>query len=139
MVEGWLKDNYFILFDTLERSAASSRYAIEQWLPGYQVVGLRGWDDLLVQDAAGHVFFVPCVPLEAEHLSPFTAPLQSDALSNDARFTGKIKWYVQPLALGGSPTDAANISWVSHEQHGQLVAWWNERYSQFKAQSTVGA
>jgi len=139
MIEGWLKDDYFIFFDAAERLMAASRYAIERWLPGHEVIGLKGWDDLLVQSTAGTVFAVPSVPLTPEYLAPFTLPSQSEALSPDARFVGKIKWYVQPLALGGNPTEASNVTWVSHEQHGQLVTWWNERYLQFEAQNGAGA
>ena len=137
MVEGWLGDEYLILFDTSEVGAASDRYAISRWLPAHQVIGLRGWDDLLIKNHMGQVFSVPSVPISAEYVAPF--PVASNpTLSPDSRFTGKIKWYVQPISLGGDPTSDANTTWVSHEQHGQLVAWWNERYSTFKAQR-VGA
>ncbi len=138
MVEGWLKDEHYILFETSEVSVASTRYSIARWLPGYEILGLRGWDDLLVKNATGEVFTIPCVPLVPEHLSRACLP-EPSALSEDARFIGQIKWYVKPLVFGGSPTETSNIHWVSHEQHGQLVAWWNDCYSQLKAQGASGA
>ena len=49
-------------------------------------------------------------------------------LTPDPRFAGRIKWYVQPVAFGGDPTHEANILWVGHEQHGELVRWWNDLY-----------
>ena len=57
---------------------------------------------------------------------------QGDTLSGDAPFEKKIKWYVQPLAFGGSPTASQNVTWITHEQHAQRVGWWNERYLQLK-------
>ena len=138
MIEGWLGDDYLILFDESEVEAASDRYAISRWLPAHRVIGLRGWDDLLVQNHAGQVFSVPCVPLSAEHIAPVSSSSPNPMLSPDSRFTGKIKWYVNPLALGGDATSDANTTWVSHEQHGQLVVWWNEQYAVFKVQS-IGA
>ena len=139
MVEGWSKDEHYILFDTSEVAIASTRYSIERWLPGYAVVGLRGWDDLLVGDTTGQVFSAPCVPLVSEHLSVSSGIPQAGTLAVDARNAGQIKWYVKPLVFGGSPTEPSNVCWVSHEEHGQLVVWWNELYSQIKAQSAIGA
>ena len=37
--------------------------------------------------------------------------------------------------FGGDPNDPANTTWVDREQHGQLVAWWNERYETASAGS----
>ena len=133
MIEGWLDEEYLVFFDASEIVGASERYAIERWLPGHQVIGLRGWDNLLVKDKSAQVFSVPCVPLSFEHASPFALPSGRLTLSQDSRFVGKIKWYVQPLVFGGDPATKGNMSWVSHELHGQLVAWWNERYVRSKA------
>ena len=133
MIEGGLDEEYLVLFDESEHGVASARYAIERWLPGHRVIGLRGWNDLLVQDNASQVFSVPCIPLSHEHAAPFAMPSGQFKLSQDSRFANKIKWHVQPLVFGGDPSAEGNISWVSHEQHGQLVAWWNERYVQSKA------
>ena len=138
MVEGWLGNDYLILFDASEVEAASNRYTIGRWLPAHQVVGLRSWDDLLVKTHAGQVFAVPSVPASPDHVTPFPISSRRPTLSPDARFAGKIKWYVKPLAFGGDPTSDANITWVSHAQHGQLVVWWNEQYSMLKSQS-IGA
>ena len=139
MVEGWSKDEHYILFDTKEAVVASTRYSIERWLPGFAVLGLKGWDDLLVRNITGQVFSVPCVPLVPEHLVLSPGLPQAGTLAVDARYACQIKWYVKPLVFGGSPTEPSNIRWVSHEEHGQLVAWWNELYSQLKAQSAIGA
>jgi hypothetical protein len=58
MKEGWLDDDYIILFE--ERSSSlTEAYAIQDFLPSYKLVGLRGWDDFIVQDHRGVLFTVP--------------------------------------------------------------------------------
>ena len=38
---------------------------------------------------------------------------------------GKIKWYVKALVFGGDPQSALNVIWVTHDQHAELVKYWN--------------
>lgn len=33
---------------------------------------------------------------------------------------------ITPVILGGSPTDPANKSWVTRQQHFQVVRYWNK-------------
>lgn len=127
MNEGWLDDDYLILFSKSEIVDASRRYGMARLLPGFTVVGLLGWDDLLVQDAAGKTYAIPAVPIDKQYLRAYQPPKPS-ALQPDERFMGKIKWYVTPLVFGGDPGESRNITWVTHEQHSQLVMWWNQQY-----------
>jgi hypothetical protein len=110
-----------ILFDRQEIAAASDGYAISQWLPGYDVTGLRGWDDFIPRDCAGQTYSVPTVPAVPQHLSAFTLPDSGVKLAPDPRFRNSIKWYVQPIVFGGDPKGGKNLIWVSHEQHAELV------------------
>ena len=128
MREGWRGDDHLILFDETEVSAASHRYSISDFLPGFGLVGLRGWGDFIVRDSAGSTFCVPTVPLDPQYLSPFSLPDGAVALQPDVRFESKIKWYVKPIVFGGDPSAGDNCVWVSHEQHAQLVRWWNDQY-----------
>ncbi len=128
MIEGWHHDDYLVLFGEEELATASERYRIAQWLPGFTVVGLRGWDDFIVRDQEGRHFTVPTVPADPEHLVPFGTPARGADLRHDPRFTGRIKWYIKPVALGGDPQLGENLTWVDHEQHAQLVCWWNDKY-----------
>jgi len=91
MVEGWDNDNYFVLFDAPEIDLASAAYGIERWLPGYKVIGLKSWDDLLVKDGGNGVYTVPTVPLAREHLASCPSVPRGDVLSRDARFNNKLK------------------------------------------------
>ena len=128
MIEGWVNDEYLILFSETEVPLASERYAISRYLDGYQVVGLRSWDDLIVRDSSGRTFTVPTVPLEIGRCTPFRVPGPPLALQPDDRYARTIKWYVQPIVFGGSAEIGENMIWVDHAQHSQLVTWWNKRY-----------
>jgi hypothetical protein len=134
MVEGWHNDDYLVILSQSERGAATGQYKFEQFLPGYSLVGLRGWDDLIVCNQAGTTFALPAVPLQVSYLEPFSVP-EAPSLQPDAPFSGKVKWYLKPLIFGGSAQDSANLAWVTHEQHATLVVWWNEQYKSIKAQS----
>jgi hypothetical protein len=137
MTEGWCGDDYLILFTDSEAASASERYAIDQMLPGYQVIGLRGWDDFILRDSAGSLHSVPTVPADFQRLAPFVMPDGAAALHADERFRGKIKWYLKPLAFGGDANASENLIWASHEQHAQLVRWWNDRIRAMKSQTSA--
>jgi len=134
MNEGWLYDDYLILFDEAEVAAASDRYAILRLLPGYQVLGCAVGDDFILRDSAGQTYSVPTVPADPKYLSPFPLPEVGASLSRDPRFHGRIKWYVMPTVFGGDPKVGKNLTWVSHEQHAQLVRWWNDKYRALTSQ-----
>jgi hypothetical protein len=127
MQEGWLGDDYLILFAESEVKTASIRYSISEFLPGYVVVGLRSWDDLIVKDSAGKSFSVPAVPMSSDYLAAFFFPPIRNMQADD-RFRGKVKWYLKPPVFGGNPKSEDNITWVDHQSHGELVNWWNRLY-----------
>jgi hypothetical protein len=133
VIEGWHGSDHLILFDEAEIAPASDRYAVSQFLPGYKVIGLRGWDDFILQDSSGATFCAPTVPAIADHVSAYTLPARGTTLSRDDRFQGKIKWYVKPVVFGGDPQSQENIIWVSHDQHAQLVIYWNGLYRSLKS------
>jgi hypothetical protein len=131
MTEGWFGDDYLILFE--DRASGLDRaYGLSDALPGYRLVGLRGWDDFLVEDSTGACFTVPTVPIVQEHLAPFTIPKISAKPEPDAKVRGRIKWYVKPIALGGDPQLPDNIAWITLEQHTELVTWWNRKYHEVR-------
>ena len=128
MQQGWHNDDYLILFTQEESASAMGAYAIDRHLPGHVLIGLRGWDDFLVIDSNGTVLTVPTVPLDLRYATAFALPKQI-SLEPDARFEGRIKWYVKPLAFGGDAADESNLAWITHEQHAELVRWWNGQYA----------
>jgi|SRR5579859_7844095 len=128
MREGWLGDDYLVPFSESEVPVANGRYQFEKLLPGFKVLGLRGWDDFIVQDAAEKCFSVPTVPVDPQYLESFQIPTAKAELVPDSRFAGKIKWYTNPLVFGGDPNLGDNCVWITHEQHPQLVLFWNHKY-----------
>jgi hypothetical protein len=136
MMEGWLEDDYYVLFGESEIPSASSRYGIEEHMPGMVVLGLRSWDDLLLRAADGSLYTVPSIPITKAYLEPFGLSIDATRLAPDARVQGRIKWYVQPIIFGGSPTEQSNLTWVTHEEHGQLVRFWNHKYREVAGNAT---
>jgi hypothetical protein len=132
MREGWYGDNYLVLFEDAAASLECA-YGIANALPGYHLVGLLGWDDFIVEDAHGVSFTVPTVPLMGDYLTLCVLTDFPHALAPDDRFEGKIKWYVKPLIFGGDPNYGDNLSWVTQDQHIQLVNWWNKLYRHLAA------
>jgi len=127
MREGWLNDDYLILFSEAELENVSQRYGFAQSLPDLTVIGIRGWDDFIVRDRCGDIYTIPTVPLDQRYLQAYTLP-EASALEPDGRFQGKIKWYITALIFGGNANDSKNLTWVSHVQHAELVVWWNKQY-----------
>jgi hypothetical protein len=82
---------------------------------------------------SGQTYSVPTVPLDTKHLSSFSLPDGETTLRPDGRFTGKVKWYVKPIVFGGDASFVENVALVSHEEHAQLVKWWNDLYRSLKA------
>ena len=127
MKEGWVDDDYIILFEE-ESSSLHEAYALPDFLPGYQLVGLRGWDDFIVQNNLGVLFTVPTVPLSADYLQRFEKNLNPADFVTDEEQIGQIKWYLKPLCFGGDPNIGPNLQWINLELHTQLVRWWNQKY-----------
>lgn len=132
MEEGWFHDDYLVLFSDAESAAAAVHYQLHQHLPGLTLVGLSGWDDFILMNPNGAMLTLPTVPMNPKQAVAFSLPEQL-ALEADDRFTNKVKWYVKPLIFGGDAEDPANLAWVTHEQHAQLVVWWNDQYRAAKA------
>nr|CAP47819.1 putative integron gene cassette protein [uncultured bacterium] len=135
MIEGWNDDQYLILFDEIESGEASERYRIDDALPGFTIVGLLGWDDFIVRNEQGRTFTVPTVPINTAELQPYEIS-KDPPLTLDSDATGRIKWYIKPVVFGGDPGIGDNLTWVSHEQHAELVIWWNLKYRETKTQKT---
>jgi hypothetical protein len=135
MITGWQSDDYLILFEEqAEAIELTQRYGIHDRIPGHTLIGLRGWGNFILMSPDGHQKTVPTVPLTADELEDWPMPIDLSAIEHDSRVDGKIKWYVTPLIFGGSPTDKQNITWVTVDQHVDLVRWWNSKYDEIRNQ-----
>jgi len=130
MQEGWYEDTYWTLFEREEAAA----YAIVEFLPGYRLVGLRDWDDLIVEAPSGGLCAVPAVPIDTALLESVGDLPPASALVAEPELRGRVKWYVQPLVFGGSPDADENLAWITLPEHAQLVRWWNQKYREIRAQ-----
>jgi hypothetical protein len=129
MTQGWHNDDYLIIFDEeAEAQAFADRYEVKSSLSGYTLVGLRGWDDFILRDTSGVLFTVPTVPAIREHIRQISWKIDPSMIAPDSRFTDRIKWYIQPIVFGGDASSEHNITWVTFDQHTELVKWWNNKY-----------
>jgi hypothetical protein len=137
MMEGWHNDEYFVLFDEAESGRFTTEYGLQEFLPGCTLIGLTGWDELIVVSRDGEAFRVPSVPLTADLLEPFDLATLPNALVPDERLVGKIKWYINPIAFAGDPQDEGNITWVPINTHAELVKWWNQTYRKVRKRAST--
>jgi hypothetical protein len=136
MKDGWHNDEFFALYESREEAEnATARYRLAEYLPSYLVVGLRFWDDFIVCDSQDRYFTVPTVPLAREELRAYSFPAESLKLRSDAQLSGRIKWYIQPIIFGGSPSKVENMVWISHDQHFEAVVHWNKLYYELKGKT----
>jgi hypothetical protein len=127
MREGWLGKHYVVLFPEGRIEELTSAYELNEGLPDFEVIGLLGWDDLIVRKVDGSLWHVPSIPADPQYLEPLDLNLEGE-LQTDERFTSKIKWYVTPIIFGGSPKTDENGTWISLANHCQAVAFWNRTY-----------
>lgn len=130
MREGWSGDEYLVLFEE-DAERLQAAYGITSALAGYRLLGLRGWDDFIVEDLRGALFVIPTVPIDVTYMKPF-AIRDAIALVPDERLKARIKWYVTPLVFGGDPNLGDNVTWITLDEHPKLVAWWNQKYRELR-------
>jgi hypothetical protein len=99
--QGWFGDDYLILFTDSESSLAADSYGISQVFPGFKVIGLRGWDDFILQDAKGSTYSVPTVPAIPMHLLPYALPVAGSTLVPDDRYHNKNQMVRQASGVRG--------------------------------------
>jgi hypothetical protein len=127
MKEGWINNEYHIIFDETEMEKITEDYGIKECLPGYQILELLGWDDFIISDGK-QKFRIPTIPLTLEYIENYENNYDTEHIETDERLRGKIKWYIKPLIFSGNPNDDSNISWVNISQHQELVKFWNRQY-----------
>jgi hypothetical protein len=136
MKDGWYNDEFFALYESKEEAErATARYRLSDYLPGFLIVGLKFWDDFILCDSEGRYHTVPTVPLVREEMRAYSFPAESLKLRADAKLSGKIKWYIQPIVFSGSPSKAENMAWISHDQHAEAVVYWNKMYHDLKGKT----
>ena len=126
-IEGWHDDSYLIIFSQSEKQDLAIAYGLNTRLPGYNLVGLEGWDNFIVSNSEGENFIVSTIPALPKDLKHYNLNIESPKLTPDERFAGKIKWYVKSIIFGGDPQIGGNVIWIPIEKHTELVKWWNQK------------
>ena len=132
MTEGWHGDEYLVLLSDDEVAPMTSQYELGNFLPGFQLVGLRGWDDFIVRDGHGKLFTAQTIPLDAQNLKPLETSIDTRSIRPDDQLSGRVKWYIKPLIFGGDPQAKDNMIWLNFQQHAEAVRWWNQKYLEAK-------
>jgi hypothetical protein len=118
-----------ILFALSEIGPAENQQGVSELWPGFPLLGLQSPDDFLVKKLRGTI---PAVPVDPQYLESLSVPGSETNLERDARFVGKIKWRLKPLVFDGDARRNENCASVNHEQHAQLVRFWNDTYPALK-------
>jgi len=134
VIEGWYGGDYLVLFQE-DAPAIEKAYDLSSHLPNHRLVGLRSWDDFIVEDEDGNRFTLPTVPLSLQYLRAYPLGDVRQDLVADEGLRGKIKWYIKPVVFGGDPGLGENIAWVALDQHAQLVRFWNRKYQEIRHES----
>jgi hypothetical protein len=124
--EGWAGNDYLILFFGAERGDWTSNYSVAKRLPGFELIGICGWDDLIVAGPNGVLYRVPAVPMRVDKIQLYEFP-DEFVLRPEPELVGKIPWRIKPMAFDGDIYDKENVALVSLEEHAQLVSWWNDQ------------
>ncbi|MFA7062388.1 MAG: hypothetical protein WC156_16400 [Pedobacter sp.] len=128
MKEGWINDDYLILFEGSEVALMTDAYCIKDFIPQYRLVAISGWDNFIIINENDEQFKIPTVPLVQQYIEKHDVSYDSSQLVSDSKFAGKIKWYTKPIVFGGDPNINENMTWIDIHTHQQLVRWWNEKY-----------
>jgi hypothetical protein len=55
----------------------------------------------------------------------------------NARSRGKQLVEITPIIMGGDPTDPQNKTWVTRQQHFEMVRYWNRVISDLRKQGQL--
>jgi cell wall assembly regulator SMI1 len=140
--EGFIGEEYLILWRAEELFNFNERYEVSKYAPGLILFGSTGGGDGFAFDTRTSPYRVMQVPFVGmtndeefyvagsfgELLAQMRATMdRSSELSrkSDPRSRGKEIFEIQPVLLGGSPTDLENKVVLTRDQHIELVRYWN--------------
>jgi hypothetical protein len=138
--EGFIGDNYLVLWSVSEIGDYNRAYQVEEYAPGLLQFGSNGGGGAYAFDTRKTGFpvvMVPFVGMELKYartIAPtfdaFLEWLRTDNGGDSRRrnrqnLAGKEIFEVQPVVLGGSPTDPGNKVLLTRRQHIEAVRYWN--------------
>jgi len=136
--EGYLNPNqYAILWRVEDLARLNEAYLTRKYVPGLLFFGSNGGGEAFAFDQRSNsspVVRVPFVGMDlglAEVLAQSFTELIREALLDWPSGTGEGSpglevFEIQPIILGGSPTDASNKVALTRDKHIEAVRYWNK-------------
>lgn len=145
--EGFLGEEYIILWRAEELAQLNKAYEAERYAPAILLFGSSGGGEAYGFDTHAEpacVVRLPFIGMERRHLGPVTRDF-TDLFSRGAALSMREQHRplqremelveIKPIIFGGDPVDPENKMWVTREQHIELVRYWNRQTSTIREQS----
>lgn len=128
-------DTFIRLFKPALLDEINHQYQIEEYLPGYQLIGSNAALEGIFVAPNTSVVQIPFIPLRAQYARTMFSSVQQFQDELNRSFASDLSYpleltrmAVHPIALGGSPTDPANFKDVPEEIHVKSTVYWNSVY-----------
>lgn len=145
--EGFIGDRYIVFWKAEELADFNREYEVGKYAPGMLLFGSHGGGEAYGFDTRSAAMPIVCVPfigMELRYASPVAkdfadllCPACGAAMSNhrDDRLTrGMDLVEIKPIIVGGDPVDPENKTWVTRQQHFELVRFWNRLIGDLRKQ-----
>lgn len=135
--EGFLGEDYLMLWPVEDLVSLNRGYEVETYAPGLLLFGSNGGGEAFAFDrrrTGPPIVMVPFVPLELdkvedaapafqEFLGSFSDDGEEDQMPEE--YKGKEIFEIMPVYLGGDPVDPQNKVLLDREQHQEVCRYWN--------------
>jgi hypothetical protein len=139
--EGWIGSAYIALWAVHEINRHNQTVDPQNYAPGLLLFGTDGGGEAFAFDTTQRwrVVRVPLVGLSRElaievgpTITDWLVALASDGSpppthTRDGQSPRMNIYEVQPILVGGTPTDSSNKAWVTLSDLLAIARWWNER------------
>ena len=136
--EGFIGNNYIILWKAEELADFNREYEVESYAPGIFLFGSNGGGEAYgfdTRSTAMPIVRTPFIGMECRYATPVAKDLPDlfaqarDFDMSSHRNTcprGMEVVEIMPIILGGDPADPLNKTLVTRQQHFELVRYWNK-------------
>jgi ABC-type amino acid transport substrate-binding protein len=146
--EGWVGGDYVALWQIHEIVATNDDLEVATYAPGLLLIGTDGGGEAFAFDLDTPtlpVVMVPIVGLSRDLMryvgESFSAWLRSrpeapPGAARVDRLMGKNVYEINPVILGGDPTDPSNKAIVTRDELIRIAKWWNPQIAEARRRST---
>src|SRR5581483_10223451 len=111
------------------------QYLVQEYLPGYRLIGSDAALEGIFVTPDGKVVLIPFIPLSAQYEEPLFDSVRQFLEEIDHTFRSDCSYplhltriAVHPIALGGSPTEPTNFKDAPEDIHVKAINYWNKVY-----------